>query len=266
MNVFNFSDHKKLLAFLLDTNLGRGGRTLLAKELNCHPGFVSQALSPGKASFSTENLFRACRFLNLGDEETEFVLLLRDRENAGSIDLKNLFSKKITALQTLNLKVEKQVRTMSVLDPQSRAIYYSHWTYAAIHMAVGLPHLKTPQKISDRLGIPLDQTKSVLKMLKESGLVEEKKGEFLIGKTRIHLSKEDPLVRAHHQNYRLRAIQSLDCEKDFDLHYSSVMTLSKKDADIIRTLILDLIRAKETILGPSKDEELVCFSLDYYLL
>ena len=67
-----------------------------------------------------------------------------------------------------------------------------------------------------------------------------------------------------HQNWRHRAILSLGEDNDFDLHYSSVLVLSKKDSLKIKDLILEFIKEKEKILLPSPEEEMVALNVDYF--
>ena len=49
-----------------------------------------------------------------------------------------------------------------------------------------------------------------------------------------------------------------------DLHYSSFMAISKKDAKKIRTMLLELIQNTEKIIKGSGEEELHVLLFDYF--
>jgi len=106
----------------------------------------------------------------------------------------------------------------------------------------------------------------VVTFLENNKLIVKEKNSYAIGKTRIHLKADSPLIKSHHQNFRNKAILSLEEENDFNLHYSAVLTLSKKDCHKIRDLILKLIAEKETILAPSPNEDIICLNMDLFKL
>lgn len=263
MNYYNFTDYRDLLLALLEKK-GRGSKVQLAHELNCQPGHISQVLNKNKVHFSPENMVRISQFLNLDFSQEDYLLNLFYKERAASHELKEYFQKKIVVLQNENLSFEKQLKRTDRLDEVSKSIYYSHWAYCCIHMIVSIPEFNTLAKICDRLNIGKEFALKVLNFLTEKGLITESDGHYSVGEVRIHLKKDSPLVRSHHQNFRYKALASLERESSFDLHYSSVMTLSKKDAIKIRDLILELTKKKDEILIPSPNEEIICFNLDFF--
>ena len=62
------------------------------------------------------------------------------------------------------------------------------------------------------------------------------------------------------------SLNFLEVENDFNLHYSSILTLSKKDCLKIKELIIQLIKDKEKILIPSPNEDILCLNLDLFKL
>lgn len=239
----------------------------LAAYLGCGPGFISQALSEGKTHFSSEHIYKVGQFFELEDEELEFLLVLHQYEKAGNEDLKSFLLKKIAQLQNdkkeIDLKIKKTDKKLNDIE---KSIYYSHWAYMAIHMAVSLPHLKTAKQIANQLKLDPEFVELVLTFLIDTKLIVKENNRFIIGKTRIHLDRNSPLINSLHQNMRQKAIESLINTNDFNLNYSSILVLSKEDSINIRNLILNLIREKEKILIPSPEEEMVAFNIDYFRL
>jgi hypothetical protein len=73
------------------------------------------------------------------------------------------------------------------------------------------------------------------------------------------------MISKHHINWRLQAIRSLE-RKDMDgvLHYSSVVTISKKDVIEIKSLLVKAIESSKAIVRDSKEEELHSLCLDFF--
>jgi uncharacterized protein (TIGR02147 family) len=267
MNTFSFNDYRDLVSFLLESKIGRGAKVKLADVLQCNPGYISQVLSKSKIHFSSENIIKISKFLELNSAEEDFLVALLHLEKAGSYDLKKFWENKVSLIRKQNSKIEKQVKNISQdLNEASKAIYYSHWAYSAVHMVVSIDDFKTPEEIAKRLKITVQLASKIINFLEENNLISKEEKFYRIGRTRIHLKSDSPLVKAHHQNYRQKAIVSLEEENDFDLHYSAALTLSKKDAIKIRQLLLKFIADKEEILIPSPNEEIIGLNLDLFKL
>lgn len=267
MHFFEYNDYRDLASSLLESKIGRGAKVKLAEALNCNPGYISQVLGKSKIHFSSENIIKISLFLGLSPSEEEFLMSLLHLERAGSIELEKYWKNKVTQLRKQHLKVEKQVKNISQdLSDDAKSVYYSHWAYSAIHMVVSIDDFTSPEDIAKRLKISNQLALKIVSFLQENDLITKEKNYYRIGKTRIHLKSDSPLVKTHHQNFRNKAIVSLEEDNDFDLHYSSVLTLSKKDAAKIRQLLLKFIADKEEILIPSPNEEIISLNLDLFKL
>ncbi|MCC2680394.1 MAG: hypothetical protein K0R29_2970 [Pseudobdellovibrio sp.] len=106
----------------------------------------------------------------------------------------------------------------------------------------------------------------VLLFLLQSGIVKEERGKLLPGLTSVHLNRESPLIRQHHTNWRVAAIQSLVTNSKSDVHYSTVSTLSKADAEKLRAEMVSLIEKYVEVVKPSQEEVMYGFNLDFYNL
>jgi len=265
MNIYELNDYRDLISSLLESKIGRGSKVKLAEALNCNPGYISQVLGKSKIHFSPENVIKISFFLQLTPYEEEYLIALLHMERSGSSELRNYWENKIKHLRRQHSKVEKQVRNVSQdLSESAKAIYYSHWAYSAIHMVVSIEGFKNSQEVSKRLKLSNQLTSKVLTFLEEYNLITKDKGFYRIGKTRVHLKSESPLVKSHHQNFRNKAIISLEEDNEFDLHYSAVLTLSLKDAVKVRQLLLKFIAEKEEILLPSANEDIIGLNLDLF--
>jgi uncharacterized protein (TIGR02147 family) len=266
MNIYHATDYRDLITQFLEVKIGRGSRAKLADVLNCHPGYLSQVLGKGKVHFTPENILKIAQFLGLDETQSDFLMDLLQKERAGTPEAREFFERRLARARQENLKIEAQITESNTreLDDAAKATYYSHWSYSAVHMAVSVPALNQIETLESKLQLPAPFLKKILAFLEETGLVTRTGERYAIGMTRIHLSKDSPLIRAHHQNYRHKAIRSLENENDFDLHYSAVLTLSREDARRVRDLLLGFVKEKEEILIPSPNEEIVFLNLDLF--
>ena len=65
-------------------------------------------------------------------------------------------------------------------------------------------------------------------------------------------------------NWRNQALLRLDSGNKHNLHYSSPMTLGKKEIEIVRNEVLKLIERIGKIIDPAPNERLVCFNIDWF--
>lgn len=266
MNVFVFDDYRECLVSLLEAKIGRGGKVRLAEVLSCQPGYISQVLNKSKIHFSEESLLKVARFLDLLPHEQEFLLILLGKERAGTSELKSYYVDRIKKMKQQNLRVEKQIQTTNLeLDDAAKSVYYSHWAYCAIHMLVSIDEFSDKNLIAHRMRLTNGFVSQVFDFLLAVRLIQkDHHGRFKVGPTRIHLSKDSPMVRMHHQNFRNKAIASLEDDDDFSLHYSGVFTIGKSDALKIREQILKLVADAEKIIRPSPNEEMICINMDLF--
>jgi len=266
MSLYEFISYKDFLKKALETKgTKRGIRTKLASFLKCQTGFISQVLN-GNTHFSLEHCMRIGDFLNLDSEEKHFFMLLVQKEKAGTSELKNYYAMQLKDIIKRKNEIKNRIKVLSNLNEKDYVQYYSNWYYAAIHVLVSIPDYKTKEAISKKLNLSLKTTSEILKFLVEKGLIFENLGKYSIGKARIHLYRESPMIFKHHTNWRIEAIKSLENLNAQDLHYSSVITISKSDAVKIKNILLKSLEIIEPILLPSKEEEIFSICMDFFKL
>src|SRR5580698_6182945 len=99
-SVLEFDDYKSFIKEIegARSELQRGFRTRLAEAAQCQSAFVSQVLNTG-AHFSLEQGLRVAKFLNLDKEESQFFILLLEKNRAGTKDLEDFFSGQLDVLR-----------------------------------------------------------------------------------------------------------------------------------------------------------------------
>lgn len=265
--VFNFDDYREFLsAYFGPSGTRRGRRLEIAKTLDCHSSYLTRVME-GVANLSLEQGFKLTTHLKLAPNEADYLLLLIQHARAGTPELRHHLDGKIQAMKQTRLQLKERVTIKESLSRESQATYYSSWHYAAVHVALTIPSLRTRAALSKYFGVPEKRIADVLEFLQEVGLASEESGIYQVGKALLHLEGNSPNVSKHHSNWRTQAVVSLDRSQDTDLHYSAVMTVSKKNAVELREKLVKVVRDTIEFVSQSKDEsEVICLNLDWFLL
>lgn len=265
-DVFQFRDYKKFLNTKLDEldGGGRGSRARMSRVIDCQTAYTAQVLR-GIAHFSLEQAEGINGFLGHTEDQGHFFILLLQAAKAGTPQLRARFEKQIQNILEGRSLLKNRLGMKMNLAEHEQVIYYSSWHFGAIHALASIPGFQTSEKIADRLKINIRQTSEALEFLVHSGLLERtKKGELQVGKGQIHLGADSPLISKHHINWRLQAIREIERDPIAGLHYSSVVSMSKKDFHFIYEKLVELIKEIKPVIRESKEEEACAFSLDFF--
>ena len=264
MDIYNYKNYKNYLKKILSTTgKSRGRRLQLAKFLNCQSGFISQVLN-GSTHFSLEHSIKISDYLAHTKDEKHFFMLLIQKEKSGTVNLKNYYKHQLDEISRSRKVIKNRIEVQTTLSKEHHNEYYSHWYYAAIHVLVSIPQFQTVDSICERLSINRALALKCLSFLERTQLIKKEGEKFKIGSQRIHLNNDSNLVSQHHTNWRLEAIKSLELNDPKKLHYSSILTMSRKDAIVIQEELLKSLAKIETIFAPSKEEDIFSLNIDFY--
>lgn len=264
--IFEFNNYRAYLQELVGNPGSRtGARSSMAKAMTCQLTYFSQVLK-GRAHLSLEQATKLSRHLNLTKEETRFFITLLQKERAGTPELKNIFEEQLGEILADRLVIKKRLGTSGTVPEKLKPIYYSSWHFAAVHMALSIPTLRSKEAIAEYFHIPRKRVAEVLEFLTAAGLAVNSGGQLQMGPKHVRLGRENPLIYKHHSNWRNKAIESLELEEADDLHYSAVVTLSKSDAKLIKEKILQALEENLAVIRASNEEEVVCYNVDFFKL
>lgn len=271
VDIFSYSNYKSYLITRLNDQSrggGRGSRAKLSRSLNCHTSFTAQVLR-GDCHFSLDAAETINGFLKHNETESEYFILLVQRERAGSESLKSRLKRRLDMLSHENLLLRNRLEGSLPLKDTQQDTYYSSWIYAAMHTLVSIPEYQTVEKIASRLGLHSTVVRRVLDFLRSCSLVSFDEQYWKTGTKRIHLGSDSPHISKHHMNWRLKAIQSIDCSGvmgERNLHYSSVISVSFADTRRIQEILIRAIQKIKLLVRNSREEKLASFCVDFFEL
>lgn len=263
-SIFEFGDYKDYLK-AFEQGSPRGARRRLAEAMGCQPAYVTQILNSG-AHLSLEQADRLHAHLGHGPDEAQFFLLLVQKDRAGTASLRQFFEGQIAEILQRRLDLKNRLGIRQTLTLKNQVVYYSSWHYAAIHVAVTIETLRSPQAIGQRLRLPVETVAEALEFLVSTGLVAEEGGRYLPGQTQLQLENTNKLISTLHTQWRLKTVQNLERRLRTDLHSSTVITLSRKDAERVREILASAITSAREVVVGSDSEEIYAFCLDFFRL
>jgi uncharacterized protein (TIGR02147 family) len=263
--VFDYRDYKKWVNDRIAAmpKGGRGQYMRIVESLGTSSAIVTQIFK-GDRDLTAEQAVLLSDHFGLSKVERQYFLLLVNYSRAGSHRYKKILEEEITEFQIRAREIKSRVPQDKELTEEAKAILYSNWYYLAIWSLTAIPGFETIDVITERLQISRTKANQALEFLEKHGLVKSTNGKLSIGATLIHLESASPNIPRHHQNWRGRAFLKYENLGTNDVAYTAPITLSKKDAEVMRERVLTFVSDTLKLVKDSPSEELHCLCLDWF--
>lgn len=266
MNIYVHKDYRGVINQILNENNHiKGYRSSLVKAAGCSLSFLSQVLN-SSTQLTLDHGANMCDFWGLDEDDVEYFLDLISWERSASVSLRKRLEKRLRDRRVESKRLVKQSASTSLTLSENlkESIYYSSWHYAAIHVLTAIPAYQTIAAIAERLNLPTALIERTLNDLKVIGAVEQKGRLWQALGHSIFLRKESPLSTINQNNWRQQAMKH-QAQFPYDgIHYSGLYALSREDGKQLMNMCEDFIRNAHNVVSSSKEEELVCFNMDYF--
>lgn len=262
MDVFLFDDYKDFLRSSIAENKQRGAQSLLADAAGCQRAFISQVLN-SHIHLTMDHAAGIASYLNFSELETDYFVELVAMARAATESMRKLIFRRLKDLRRRRADLTEKFSKASSGDLHT--LYYSSWHWMAIHVLTSITQFQTASAISEHLGIPLVKTEEILSGLLKMGILEKSKsGRWSPTAKDIFLSRSSPMTFTNHWNWRLKALENIQAGDQDSLHYTAVVALSRKDAEKIKTMLVEFIETSRKIIAPSPEEKLIALALDFF--
>lgn len=267
LHLTEFDDYrayiKSWLSNLKDAGLSHGAKSRLAKAIGVGPAMISLILK-GEKNFSQEQAADVAEFMHLNDFETDYFLLLVDIGRCGSYNLKRKLLRRLTEMKMTSKTVSQRVRKDHTLTDIEKAIYYSTWLYTGVRNLSAIEEFSEIDAIADHFRIPKAELLRIVDFLTSAGLVVRQGEKLKYGPAHLHLEGNSPFAIQQHKNWRGKGFQVMDQFTEKNLFYTCPLSLSREDAERIRSMLPDYIESILKIVRPSRSEAAYCFNIDWF--
>lgn len=266
MKIFSYTDYR---AFLRDhfrslKNGGRGQLSKLASHLGVHSTFVSLVFKE-KRELSPEQAMQVANYLQLSNSETDYFFQLVQLSRSGTPQLTEYIKSKIHSAQLEAKKLSTQYEHEHQLNPEERQTFYSSWHYSAIRIFTSTnPQGVVADEISKRLQLSRRTTAEAMDFLLKTKLVRQEASRYLVGPQRTFLEKGHPLLKCHHSNWRLKALQQYERLTDDELMFTTTLSLSRKDFARLREQLAEFVKTTSNTIKETDPEDIACVNLDLF--
>lgn len=107
--------------------------------------------------------------------------------------------------------------------------YYSAWHYSAVHKAVGITRLQTVEALAERLNLSSSAVLKALMHLEALDLVRHRDDRWLAREENASLPGCSGFAGVNHASWRQKAVFSAQNLATENLHYTALLSLSRKD-------------------------------------
>ncbi|MGZ3773230.1 MAG: TIGR02147 family protein [Pseudobdellovibrionaceae bacterium] len=267
MIIFKYIDYRAFLTNYIANRprKGRGESHRMATFAMIHPSLLSQILS-GDKNLSLEQAQLISEYIGLSKIETDYFMTMVLYQRAGSKKLKEYYKEKLDALKISASEVSENVKQDKILTDEEKAVFYSHWLFAAVWLETSIGNGRNLNEICENLNIPATRARSILDFLTANQLCTLKDGNYQMGSQSIHLDKTSPHLARHHANWRLKAINAFDNLSSDELMYTAPLSLSDEDFKKLKDRLIQTIKEVTNTAIESPAEKVVCFNLDFFIL
>lgn len=262
-SVFSHQTYKAVMKDRLLGGSNRGQLSRAAEFLNSQRSFLSRVMNT-EIHLTPDHAYELTRFWEMPKSEAEYFQALVEFDRAASPKFREHIKEKITAMKRAHDALNDRVERPKIMSGERELVYYSSWLWSAVHILTSVPKYQTVEALARHLNLPAMVVKNSLEQLNGYGMVNQRSNKWEFTSGELHLAKESPLVTMHHQNWRARAMLDAQMHHADSVHFTNIQSLSLRDYERVKEIILDAISAMAKVAGPSDPEEVMIFSCDLF--
>ena len=265
MSLFKYQDYKLYVRDRIKERPRQGHGQL--RKLAIHLGVSSVQMShvfKGDRDLNAEQALEVAAYFDLKPLETDYFVLLVQRERAGTYKLKEHYNKKLSIVHKEGMSTGYRIEGARELTEEVKAEYYSNWLYSATRLTMSLEGIESAEDIARHLKADFKKVEQAIEFLLEYGFCEKEDGKLKPKRRVLYLPPDSPLVTQQHINWRLKGLEKVRNLKDDELYFSGAMTLAKEDVKRIKEEIRKLIASVTSSIKDSPEQELTCLNIDWF--
>ena len=240
----------------------------LSESIPLQYTYLSKVLNSENTHLSEDHLFRACRILNFEAVETDYTLLLRQRDVTQDADRKDYLQAQIEKVRR-----EKKLNTETLRGrslSQNQAEYLLNPMCILVHMALHIDdYLQDPVKLCSLVGISRDRLKSLLQIIARNHLIQISPYDpfkvELASSKRFHVGKDHPMMRVHQNLIKMKMVtKSFEVEENNKNSFIVTFTGDERTFEDVNLAFQEFLKKTEEIATRSLSTNLYQLSFDFF--
>ncbi len=103
-----------------------------------------------------------------------------------------------------------------------------------------------------------------LHFLGRTQLVVQNHDRYQVGTQRTFLEKGHPLLKCHHGNWRLKALQQYEQLSDEEMMFTTTISLSRSDFTRLREILSAFVKTTSQVIKETEPDDVACVNLDLF--
>ncbi len=267
--IYSYDDYRTFLREHLQSlpKNGHGQLRKLAESLSLSPVTLSQIFA-GKRDFLPDHGFEIGRFFGLKADETDFLILLIERDRAVRPLYRERINIKIRQIRSAASDLKKTLPPVSTISDPALARFYSDWRFSAIRILSSIPRFQKISVLASFLGIEGAELSGLLEFLIRYDLIRRQGDRLQPGKASTHLPSDSPFVRHRQMSWRLKAYDFMSNTRaqPENLFFTGPCSLSQESYDALRMKLQEVVSEFVKNLESSSPEQMACLNIDFFKL
>lgn len=205
MNTYEFNDYRKIIRTKLE-NLKKLDKTIsygtMSEFMGIQKPYLSKVLN-GYADFSTDQMYRACKFLGFTQEEHDYLELLLEAERTQFYDRKESLEKRIEEIQFKHNDTGKRLTTVHQMSAEEFDVsgfidFYLDPMVSIVHVFLSIPkYAKNVELIKEKLSLTDEHFSQILSKMERMKVIEVSGEKIVLKIPQMHLPRDSKIVIPH---------------------------------------------------------------------
>lgn len=254
MNLFTENEYRSLLKSVLLDKKARFGCVFtfekMAGACKLQRTYLSAVLA-GKGHLNSDQVYLACGFLELKDDEYRYVSLLHERERSIVKSRRAVLGREIDELRQQALQTDAYVTSKPIVAPNNEVLmdFYLDLNAQLTHMFLTIKHFRRdPERIRNALNLDTMVFREVMAKIERAGLIKTTGKTIEVMRDDFHLPAAHSLYPNYRMQMRLKALEHMQTRpKDDHYSFSVVYSANETSRNQIRARFMELIDWAQTL-------------------
>lgn len=270
MHIYQWIDYKIVIKNLIEARKKVNPTCTyqnMAIFMRIQKAYLSQVIK-GRRELNTDQLYMACKYLTLGEEESQYLQLSLEYCRSGISERKQVLKNELEKIRLKHAKTDAHIDVQAVRIPQEpdRMKYYLDPYHQIVHIAMAVEkYRQKPQRLVKDLHLSKEKLFQVIESLVKMGIIEVHDDQVSVLVNNIHLPKDAAVFSSWRHMLNGLSTQKLSSASDpLAYNFSVVFASSDETRGRIQAAFLDFLRHTKKLVGASKPERVFQLNFDLF--
>lgn len=265
--MFNHHSYKDLLKDVLEDRRKSLGKAYtfqaMAQACQVQKTYLSRVFN-GEGQLNEDQVFLACNFLGVSDEEREFISLLHRAERSTVRQLQEQLQNRIQDIRKKHQTTESQLNIESVKTYADGNLYHLDPNMQLVHMFLTVERFAADMTRMRRvLGIEEKEMSKILINLLNLGMIKFQDSKYVVVQEMIHLSVDSPIYKTSLTLQKLKAMQRADgLTRDDSYNFSVLFTADETVRGRVKAKFMEFLKFVESEVKHAPCQEVYHLGFD----